>query len=159
MQKIVCVRHNDCTSVMSGANSYLLTYLKLFVIRSHSIYVKMLNSGVQKLFREEAAPEITYIHCYNHRLNWYLWMLLSLSRLQTSSLDCWNPYVFMASAVTRVVPAKIEVDVTMTVVVVVVQITIFSLKESFDSSKFAETGDSLLVESRENSRLKEKEIG
>ena len=92
MQKIVCVRHNDGTSVMSGANSYLLTYLKLFVIRSHSIYVKMLNSGVQKLFREEAAPEITYIHCYNHRLNWYLWMLLSLSRLQTSYLDYWNPY-------------------------------------------------------------------
>ena len=46
----------------------------------------------------------------------------------------------------------------MTVVVVVVQITIFSLKESFDSSKFAETGDSLLVESSENSRLKKKKL-
>ncbi|XP_066983782.1 zinc finger MYM-type protein 1-like [Macrobrachium rosenbergii] len=27
------------------------------------------NAGVQRLFREEAAPEATYIHCYNHRLN------------------------------------------------------------------------------------------
>lgn len=27
------------------------------------------NKGVQTLFREEAAPQAVYIHCYNHRLN------------------------------------------------------------------------------------------
>ncbi|XP_066969183.1 zinc finger MYM-type protein 1-like [Macrobrachium rosenbergii] len=58
------------------------------------------NSGVQKLFREEAAPEATYIHCYNHRLNLVIVDVLKSVKIADQFFGLLKSiYVFMSSAV------------------------------------------------------------
>ncbi|XP_066975444.1 zinc finger MYM-type protein 1-like [Macrobrachium rosenbergii] len=58
------------------------------------------NSGVQRLFREEAAPEATYIHCYNHRLNLVIVDVVKSVKIADQFFGLLESiYVFMSSAV------------------------------------------------------------
>ncbi|XP_066981185.1 zinc finger protein 862-like [Macrobrachium rosenbergii] len=58
------------------------------------------NSGVQRLFREEVAPEATNIHCYNHRLNLMIVDVVKSVKIADQFFGLFESiYVFMSSAV------------------------------------------------------------
>ncbi|XP_066963405.1 zinc finger MYM-type protein 1-like [Macrobrachium rosenbergii] len=58
------------------------------------------NSGVQRLFREEAGLEATYIHCYNHRLNLVIVDVVKSVKIVDQFFGLLESiYVFISSAV------------------------------------------------------------
>lgn len=58
------------------------------------------NAGVQRIFRQEAAPEATYIHCYNHRLNLVIVDVVKAVKIVDQFFGLLESiYVFMSSAV------------------------------------------------------------
>lgn len=58
------------------------------------------NAGVQTLFRQDAAPQATYIHCYNHRLNLVIVDCVKSVKLAADFFGLLQSfYVFMSSSV------------------------------------------------------------